>query len=48
VNLKHFKRPLIANPNLESVFPHSWLFTLERKCWADAFVLCMMHDVKLK
>jgi len=48
VNLKHFQRPLIAIPDPESGFPHSWLFTPERKCWADAFVLCMMHDVKLK
>ncbi len=48
VNLKHFKRPLIAISDPESGYPHSWLFTPERKCWGDAFVLCMMHDVRLK
>ena len=48
VKLKHFQRPLIAIPDSESGFPHSLLFTPERKCWANAFVLCMMHDVKLK
>jgi len=48
VNLKHFETPLIAIPDPESGFSYSWLFTTERKCWAHAFVLCMMHDVKLK
>jgi len=48
VNLKHFQRPLIAIPDPESGFPRSWLFTPERKGWVDAFVLCMMHDVKFK
>jgi len=48
VNLKHFETPLIAIPDPESGFSYSWLFTTERKCWAHAFVLCMIHDVKLK
>jgi len=47
VNMKHFKRPLIAIPDGASTYPHSWLFTPERRCWADAFVVRMLHDVQL-
>jgi len=31
VNMKHFKRPLIAIPDGASSYPHSWLFTPERR-----------------
>jgi len=48
INLRHFQRPLITIPDPESGFPHSWLFSPERKYLADDFVLHMMCDVKLK
>jgi len=45
VNMKCFQRPLIAVEDHGSGYPHSWLLTAERKCWADAFVVRMSHDV---
>ena len=45
VNMKCFQRPLIAVEDHGSGYPHSWLLTAGRKCWADAFVVRMSHDV---
>jgi len=43
VNMKCCQRPLIAIEDHGSGYPHSWLLTAERRCWADAFLVRISH-----
>jgi len=45
INLETFQRSLIAVEDHGSAYPQSWLFVPKRKYWADAFVVCMNHDI---
>ncbi len=45
IYLDHFKRPVLAIEDHVSFYLPSWLFMPKRKCWADAFVTRMTHDV---
>ena len=48
IHLSSFQRCLTGIQDTGSEYPHSWLFVPERKCWKDAFVVRMSHDVNKK